>query len=106
MKSMRHPLQALAWHFWAVNRRGWLLILSAIPLCACLAQFGSASLRSSEVAHAVGTMAMVFSMLLMLALCDFTDRDSRGGFAGFPRRLFLMPVSTALLVMSPMLCAV
>src|SRR5207253_4389172 len=60
----------------------------------------------SEVVHVVSAMVMVASMLLALALCDFTDRDSRGGFAGFPQRLFLMPMRTALLVLCPMLCAI
>jgi hypothetical protein len=103
---MRRPMQALAWQFWAINRGGWLLTLGAVPVCAILAQLIVRTTSVSEVVHVVSSLVMVSSMLLALALCDFTDRDPRGGFAGFPRRLFLVPMRTALLVLCPMLCAV
>ena len=31
---MRSAAYALAWEFWSANRRGWLMVLAAIPLCA------------------------------------------------------------------------
>ena len=31
---MRSAAYALAWEFWSANRRGWLVVLAAIPLCA------------------------------------------------------------------------
>lgn len=102
---MRQPMQALAWQFWAINRSGWVLTLGAVPVLAILAQFVARATKVSEVVHVLSALAMVASLLLALALCDFTDRDPRGGFAGFPRRLFLMPMQTALLVLCPMLCA-
>lgn len=103
---MRRPIQALAWQFWAINRGGWVLTLGAVPVLAILARLIVRATGVSEVVHVVSSLVMIASMLLALALCDFTDRDPRGGFAGFPRRLFLMPMRTALLVLCPMLCAV
>ena len=49
---------------------------------------------------------MVLSLILVMAFCNFTDRDRGKTFAGFPRRLFTLPVSTWLLVTCPMLFGV
>ena len=49
--TLRHPTQALAWQFWAVNRRGWLLTLGALPICAAAAHLLGATHKDSEVLH-------------------------------------------------------
>jgi hypothetical protein len=103
---MQNPIQALAWQFWSVHRRGWLLVLLALPLCAIVSRIFAVWYHGSEVLGTLTVMSMVFSLIFVIAFCDFTDQNSRGGFAGFPQRLFTAPVRTSVLVLCPMSCAI
>ena len=88
---MRAPALAIAWEIWGANRRGWLLLLAAIPCCAMLFGAGADSLRRSEGLLSLSFVPMVLSLILVMAFCNFTDRDRGKTFAGFPQRLFTLP---------------
>jgi hypothetical protein len=97
---MRSAVHALAWEFWSTNRRGWLLLMGAIPSCALLYRLAAEPLHASEDLKFFGLLPMVISLILAAAFCNFTDQIRREGVAGFPRHLFVLPVSTCWLVTS------
>jgi hypothetical protein len=95
---MRLAVAALAWEFWAANRRGWLIVLAAMLGCALLLRFMAGPLQGTEALRFLCFLPMVMSLILAAAFCDFTDRDRRDGIAGFPRHLFTLPLGTSLMV--------
>ena len=103
---MRTAAQALAWEFWSTNRRGWLLLVAAIPAFGVLYRLVAYSGRQSEDMKFFGILPMVLSLILAGAFCNFTDQVRREGVAGFPRHLFILPVSTFHLVTCAILCGV
>jgi hypothetical protein len=100
---MRSAVVVLAWEFWAANRRGWLIVLSTIVGCALLYRILAEPLQQSEGLRFFCCLPMVMSLILVGAFCNFTDRERRDGIAGFPRRLFVLPLKTRFLVTLPML---
>ncbi|HEX2475779.1 MAG TPA: hypothetical protein VHK01_13595 [Lacipirellulaceae bacterium] len=95
---MRSAVVALAWEFWAANRRGWLIVLGAVLGCALLYRVFAGPLQESEDLRFLCCLPMVMSLILAAAFCNFTDRNSRDGIAGFPRHLFVLPLQTRFLV--------
>jgi hypothetical protein len=99
---MRPAVVVLAWEFWAANRRGWAIVLSTIVGCALLYRILAEPLQRSEGLRFLCCLPMVMSLILAGAFCNFTDRERRDGIAGFPRRLFVLPLRTRFLVTWPM----
>jgi hypothetical protein len=93
-----HALAALAWEFWASNRRGWQILMAAMVGCALLLRFMAGPLQGTETLRFLCFLPMVMSLILAAAFCNFTDRDRRDGIAGFPRHLFTLPLGTSLMV--------
>jgi hypothetical protein len=102
---MRSAVVALAWEFWAANRRGWLMVLAAIVGCALLFRVLPDPLQKSLDLRFLYCLPMVMSLILVGAFCNFTDRERRDGIAGFPRHLFVLPLRTGFLVTCAMACA-
>ncbi|HJQ80105.1 MAG TPA: hypothetical protein VJ828_09125, partial [Lacipirellulaceae bacterium] len=100
---MRSAVVVLAWEFWAANRRGWAIVLSTIAGCALLYRILAGPLQQSEGLRFFCCLPMVMSLILAGAFCNFTDRERRDGIAGFPRRLFVLPLKTRFLVTLPMM---
>jgi hypothetical protein len=99
---MRSAVVVLAWEFWAANRRGWLIVLLTVVGCALLYRILAEPLQQSEGLRFFCCLPMVMSLILAGAFCNFTDRERRDGIAGFPRRLFVLPLKTGFLVTWPM----
>src|SRR5688572_23127224 len=95
---MRSPIYALAWEFYSANRRGWLAVLAAIPLCAVLYRLLSGPIQASDGWRSLSFMPFAISLIFAAAFCNFTDRSRRNGFAGFPQHLFTLPIKTHHLV--------
>ncbi|HEY3391650.1 MAG TPA: hypothetical protein VGK58_03010, partial [Lacipirellulaceae bacterium] len=93
---------ALAWEFWAANRRGWLIVLAVVFGCALLYRIFASSIQGSEGLQFLCCLPMVMTLILAGAFCNFTDRERRDRIAGFPRRLFVLPFKTRFLVTCPM----
>jgi hypothetical protein len=91
-------ITALAWEFWAANRRGWLILLAAMLVCALLLRYMAGKLQGTEALQFLCYFPLVMSLILAAAFCNFTDRDRRDGIAGFPRHLFTLPLGTSLMV--------
>lgn len=103
---MRSVTTAIAWEFWSANRRGWLLLLAAIPTCALLYRIFAGLLNENDVLQTFGYLPFGVSLIVAIALCNYTDRTRRDDAAGFPRHLFVRPASTRLIVAAAMGCSV
>jgi hypothetical protein len=101
--GMRRPAVAIAWQIWHQSRVGF------VGLIALLVSFGVANwvwLRHghhAELAKTAGYIVLPLALLLTLFGFHFTEGQRKGGFGSFPTRLFILPVSTAILVGLPML---
>jgi hypothetical protein len=102
---MRSPAYALAWEFYSANRRGWLIVVAAIPLCALAYQLFATPIHDSDGWRSLSFLPFVLSLILATAFCNFTDQSRRNGMAGFPQHLFTLPVNTYYLVTCLMACA-
>jgi hypothetical protein len=102
---MRTPAIAIAWEFWAANRRGWILVLAAMTSCGLLFRLFESSIKDSEGMQFLSYMPLVASLILAVSFCNFTDRNRRDGIAGFPRHLFTLPVNTRLTITCAMACS-
>jgi hypothetical protein len=96
---------AIAWEFWSANRRGWVLVLSALVACGVFSRVFATAIQSSEGLQFLTYLPLVGSLILAVSFCNFTDRNHRDGIAGFPRHLFTLPVSMALTVTCAMCCS-
>jgi hypothetical protein len=103
---MRSPVWAIAWEIWGGNRRLWWMMLGAVPVCALLFRLSSRVLQESDGLRSLSFFPLLLSVLFVMSIFNFTERDRRKAFAGFPERLFTLPVRTSLLVTCPMLCGV
>jgi hypothetical protein len=95
---MRSPTYALAWEFYSANRRGWLVVLAAIPVCALTYRVFATPIHDSDGWRALSYFPFAMSLILAVAFCNFTDRSRRNGLAGFPQHLFTLPIKTHQLV--------
>jgi hypothetical protein len=102
---MRPAIVTVAWEFWNANRRGWLIVLAAMPLCATVNLILARADQDSEGVRFFAFFPMVISLILAFAFCNFTDQSRREGVAGFPRHLFVRPVKTWALVTCAMVCS-
>jgi hypothetical protein len=89
---------AIAWEFWSANRRGWLLMLAALALCGLVVRWFGRGIHDAEARQFLCYLPLVGALILAVSFCNFTDRNSRDGIAGFPRHLFTLPVNTRLTV--------
>jgi hypothetical protein len=103
---MRSPVWAIAWEIWGRNRRAWWMILGAAPVCALFFRLSARVLQESDGLRLLSFFPMLLSGMFIMSIFNFTERDRRKSFAGFPERLFALPVRTSLLVTCPMLCGV
>ena len=103
---MRSAVSSLAWEFWTANRRGWILVVSAIPLCAVLYRLLPQPINQSDAVEFFIFLPFVASMIMATAFCNFTDSAGKTHVAGFPRHLFTRPLSTMMLVTCVMAFAV
>jgi hypothetical protein len=109
---MRSPTAAILWEIWARNRWALIFAFALLPLAAVL--YGLANWLQplqtfGENAGPVWVIACIFSFLgVLLSLAalfwsfSFTAMDERGRFAGFPLRLFTLPIRTRHAVAVPL----
>jgi hypothetical protein len=102
---MHSPTLAIAWEFWSANRRGWLLVLSALAICGLVIRAFATAIHDSESLQFLTYLPLVGALILAVSFCNFTDRSRRDGIAGFPRHLFTLPVNTARSVTCAMCCS-
>jgi hypothetical protein len=101
---MRSPTTAILWEVWARNRWPLVIALALLPMSLLLIAMADrlSPVRTFEnpaPGFWVFSALFVFIAALMSLACvfwsfSFTAVDERGRFAGFPLRLFTMPVRT------------
>jgi hypothetical protein len=98
---MHSPALALGWELWARHRWGWSALGAGALVAAVLAQ----ALPADE-ARTAGDLAVgmaLFAYLYLLSIFVYAESTLGGKAAGFPPRLFALPLRTSLLVAWPML---
>jgi hypothetical protein len=92
-RLIRAPLIALLWEISLRNRR-WIWSLIGTFLFGWVFNF-------VVQADALNVTLTFASLLIVFAIFNYTEYDARRDRAGFPDRLFTLPVSTLLLVAAP-----
>src|SRR5260221_10167402 len=103
---MRSPIQSLIWEMWAGHRRNWLTIAAALAAFAVLFRILGDQTQKSDLLQSLCFLPAVLMLGLLMSNFNFTEVNPRKGFAGFPQRLFSMPLRTYWLVGCPMVCGV
>ena len=99
---MRSAALALGWELWARHRWGLSAVSAGALAAAVLAQI----MRADPPAHTLGSVAPMvtfFVFIYLLSIFVYAEGTLGGKAAGFPPRLFTLPVRTSSLVAWPML---
>ena len=99
---MRTAAMALGWELWARHRWGLRTLVMLALVAALLGQVlpaGPAVLMIGEIA----SLLLMFAYYYLLSICVYGENHLSGNAAGFPTRLFTLPVRTHVLVAWPML---
>lgn len=105
-RILRRPEVALMGAFWQVNRRAFAILAGALLLAAAAAHGVGPAFRESELVKPLGYVSFALSLFCVFGFANFTESDRRGRRAGFPARLFTLPVSTWGLVTWPLVAAI
>ena len=106
---MRSPTVALTWEIWRHNRfwatlTAALLAIGSIVVLA-LSGEGDAAYRNDAISFLGSTLGGL-AMLFVFGMFHYTELDPQTGAMGFPRRVFVLPVSSLHLVAIPLLLGV
>jgi hypothetical protein len=98
---MRSPALALGWELWAKHRWGWSVIAAGALAAAVLVR-----ILSDDTAQIIGVVAMVAMIgvyLYVMSIFVYAETSLSSKAAGFPARLFTLPMRTGWLVAWPMI---
>src|SRR5207244_1622177 len=98
---MRTPALALGWELWARHRWGLSIIGVGTLVAASLIQVLPAD--GARLIGELGPLAAIFVYLYALSIFVYAEGTLGGKAAGFPSRLFALPMRTRWLVAWPML---
>ena len=104
--TMRSPIQAIVWEMWAAHRRAWMAIAAIFCCSAIVFRAAGSVARKSDLLCAICVISAELMLILLMLAINFTEVNSRKGYAGFPQRLFVLPVRTRWLVGWPMVFGV
>jgi len=98
---MRSAALSIGWELWARHRFGVSAIGALVLVMALLVQVlpSDAAGWVGDVAQGLGLLAFLY----LLSIFVYADGALAGRSAGFPRRLFTLPLRTSVLVAWPML---
>jgi hypothetical protein len=99
---MRSPALTLGWELWARHRAGWSAVAAGALGAAVLARVVPAGPAARMVADVAQPLAL-FAFIYLLSVFVYAEGTPGGRAAGFPPRLFTLPLRTSLLVAWPML---
>jgi hypothetical protein len=98
---MRSPALAIGWELWAKHRLGLLAIAAWSLAAALLVQVMPRQMAENWI----GVPSIIlgcFSYLYLLWMFAYAESTLAGNDAGFPPRLFVVPVRTSVLIAWPM----
>jgi hypothetical protein len=106
---MRSPTVALTWEIWRHNRfwatlTAALLAIGSIGVLA-LSTEGDTAYRDDAISFLNSTLGAL-AMLFVFGMFHYTELDPQTGAMGFPRRVYVLPVSSLHLVAVPLLMGV
>ncbi len=93
---------AILCEFWWAKRRLALAAAVLIGLSFPVTWMHARDIQGNAVLEFVSALPIAGSVFLVFVAFNYTERDRRGRFSGFPVRTFTLPVSTTLLVTTPM----
>jgi hypothetical protein len=99
---MRSPIAALTWEIWRKNR-GWACLIIGMII------FGRIWMAFFQDRYRPGQpwmLIFVMSVLFTFGLFNYTEVSPQRTAAGFPHRLYTLPVSSLLLVTVPTVWAI
>ena len=109
---MTSPTTAILWEIWARNRWALIFAFALLPLAAVmyalanwlqpLQPFGGNAGFLWVTAAIVAFLGVLLSLAALFWSFSFTAMDERGRFAGFPLRLFTLPIRTRQAVAVPL----
>src|SRR5438309_8087835 len=107
---MRSPIAALTWEIWRRNRRT-IRVVIGIVLAAWLFNLRFADDLRATVSQrhqllTINCLLMAASFLLVFAIFNYTEFNPQKEWAGFPYRLFALPVRSVTLTAVPMLLGI
>ncbi len=100
---MRSPAGAIAWEIWGKNRWAFPVALGTVVLCALGNPILSHVLDKRSLAYNISGWAMFISLYTTCGIFCYVESDPTGRYAGFPSRMFTLPVRTFTLVTWPIL---
>jgi hypothetical protein len=107
---MLSPTTALLWEIW-LRKRGLIGLLVGVLLLAWVfnLMFARSLVASGDalsLVSTVNTMLLMSSLLVAVAIVSYTDFNPQQETVGFPHRLFVLPISSMLLVALPLLVGI
>src|SRR5262245_51980807 len=107
---MRSQVMAVVWGIWARSRGSVLAgvgcTLVPVLMTVLVPQSRFSSHRPNAFAGVLVFHLAVASLLLTLAIFSYTEYDAQKSQTGFPRRLFVLPLTAFQMVFVPMLLGV
>lgn len=101
--NLPSPAIAIGWEIWARNRAGMLTVFTMMVSGTLLIRGLRSWAPGADFAGPVAYTLTALALLVTLAGFHFTEGTKRGGFGGFPVRLFNLPIRTRTLVALPMI---
>lgn len=106
MTQTRKIATAILWEIYAEHRLGFVLALIGLAGGSLASLAGSTAQVSHKLIADLLTLGGVLLIGSVFALFNFTYLDTKTQQAGFPTRLFILPVSTCTLVTIRMLAGI
>ncbi len=97
---MRSPALALAWQLWRPHRWGFCAIGAGLAVLATLCRILPAA--SSKSLGPLTGLLVFWALIYLLSVFVYSDLSPGAKHAGFPARMFTLPVRTSVLVAWPM----
>ena len=99
--------RTIAWELFQRNRIKWFFVSGVLLLGGTGAGlYGAISNSKPAIADIWGYLVVGTLLMFSFACFHYTEGPRRGGFGGFPRRLFTLPVRTGWIVLWPMVFGV
>jgi len=107
---MHSSIAAQIWEIWGRKRTSIYLVLGISVAAGLLSWLLPESVHKAEGGHLLLELLAFHAgaavILLVLAIFSYTEWNPQNGSAGFPQRLFVLPVTSFQLVAVPMLLGV
>src|SRR5438477_3155976 len=97
---MHSPITALTWDIWRRNRRSVWLVIGVLLFDWLFNLVLPDTVRTTQARGlgALNFMLLFISLLFVFGIFSYTELNPQRGSVGFPERLFVLPVTSLMLV--------